>query len=446
MKIIWLALLCSFLVGVDQNAALAKATPAQKAAFRLCDAAQDECSKGNYAKAMRMYQQVLKVVPDDALTYVGIGNVRSSQGDEGGALREYNHAIKLSPKCASAYNARGCLPEKNLAEKQAHLEDFNHAILIRPNYTSAYFNRSIQRHLLGDDKLAVSDLNVAIRLKPTESKYFYTRATFQAKLGKFSESIADSTMVIELKPGYAKAYCRRAIGYRALNNDVAAMKDYDKAISLDPTDSWFYQCRAYAQTENRAAIADFTRSLQIRPDATVYAARGWRRSEQGSLLDAIQDYRKAITLNPKYGEAYRCLGEAEFALNHNKQALENFDRAIALQPTARAFERRGAVRYDVHDFKGAISDLSEAIKIDPASSYYLYSRAYSRDDLRDRVGAIADLNKAIQLSPNYTDAYALRAYCRRLSGDLVGAVADYAVVARLDPNRVVDDITGWIHP
>ena len=52
----------------------------------------------------------------------------------------------------------------------------------------------------------------------------------------------------------------------------------------------------------------------------------------GKLDEAIEQYERALTLNPKFSEAHSNLGMAFQALGKLDEAVVQFERAVALKP------------------------------------------------------------------------------------------------------------------
>jgi len=73
-------------------------------------------------------------------------------------------------------------------------------------------------------------------------------------------------------------------------------------------------------------------------------------------------------------------------------------------PTADDFFIKATDKYYNKDLKGAIADLSQAIKINPNYAEAYSNRGNVRDDLGDKQGAVADFNQAIKINPNYAIA------------------------------------------
>jgi tetratricopeptide (TPR) repeat protein len=75
-------------------------------------------------------------------------------------------------------------------------------------------------------------------------------------------------------------------------------------------------------------------------------------------------------------------------------------------------------------YREAVVELTEALRIEPNFVLALNARGFALFMLHDWARAIADLDKAILLNPNYANAYSNRAIARSRIGDAAGALAD----------------------
>lgn len=77
------------------------------------------------------------------------------------------------------------------------------------------------------------------------------------------------------------------------------------------------------------AILHFRRSIALRPTAEGHTFLGWSLSHLGQLDEAIAECRKAIELDPEFGNPYNDIGVYLMALGRADEAVGWFDRAIA---------------------------------------------------------------------------------------------------------------------
>jgi tetratricopeptide (TPR) repeat protein len=137
-----------------------------------------------------------------------------------------------------------------------------------------------------------------------------------------------------------------------------------------------------------------------RSAAGAVTRRGNVRIQAGEYALAIDDFNKALQLDPKSAEAYHGRGLAYSQLGELDRAIADLSEAIQLNPNDfRAFYNRGLMYSRKGDYDPALADLSEAIRLNPgyARAYLARSRVYVRTG--DNAKAEADREKAFELDP-----------------------------------------------
>jgi tetratricopeptide (TPR) repeat protein len=143
-----------------------------------------------------------------------------------------------------------------------------------------------------------------------------------------------------------------------------------------------------------------------------------------------------VAAAPKADDFYIKANE-KILQNDYKGAIADLNQAIRLNPNyANAYNDRGAARAQLGDKQSAIVDYNTAIKINPNYSSAYSNRGGARYELGDKQGAIADYNTAIKINPNYATPYNNRGFVRRDLGDKQGAIADYNKAIQINPNYV----------
>jgi tetratricopeptide (TPR) repeat protein len=102
--------------------------------------------------------------------------------------------------------------------------------------------------------------------------------------------------------------------------------------------------------------------------------------------------------------------------------------------TAEALISLGGVRAKRNDYRGAIYDYNQALRINPNNPDAYLRRSFAYFYLGDFQASVADLNKVLELNPKNAVAYAQRSYLRLIQKDLQGALADGEQAVRLAPN------------
>jgi tetratricopeptide (TPR) repeat protein len=116
---------------------------------------------------------------------------------------------------------------------------------------------------------------------------------------------------------------------------------------------------------------------------------------------ALKDYNRAIELDPKLAFAYYSRGlMQDRQLKDRQSALKDYNRAIELDPNYEmAYLRRAFIKFITKDFQGALADSNRTIQINPSNDDAYFMRGllkYSR--FKDIAGGIADMRQAAKLA------------------------------------------------
>ena len=130
----------------------------------------------------------------------------------------------------------------------------------------------------------------------------------------------------------------------------AALKALDACLAMDEKYNEDANCLhdrsicLFHLGKKSEALAGLDAALALDPDYSYrYASRGWMRNATGDIHGAIEDYRKAIELDPEDAIAHNNLGLLEEQLGYRSQAKERFaiadelsgilsDRGIDVRP------------------------------------------------------------------------------------------------------------------
>lgn len=135
-------------------------------------------------------------------------------------------------------------------------------------------------------------------------------------------------------------------------------------------------------------------------------------------------------------EAFNNRGIAYWRRNANKEALADFNKAVALDSSsADYFSNRGNVKKNMGDYRGAWQDFDQALSLDAGSVSAYCGRGNLKMSLKDYAGALLDYTSAITASPGYAQAYYGRASVQVIRQDYDAALADYSKAIELDPYR-----------
>ncbi|GHT80595.1 hypothetical protein FACS189467_3140 [Bacteroidia bacterium] len=120
---------------------------------------------------------------------------------------------------------------------------------------------------------------------------------------------------------------------------------------------------------------------------TNYYNSGLHKLVQNDTDGAIEDFEKAIEIEPKHVVAYNKLGHSysdkgdfDNAIRVYSKSLEIIDNPTIKGLLGNAYFKRGLTYLDKEDYKNAIISFSESIKIEDSTDYYhIRGLAYYND-------------------------------------------------------------------
>jgi tetratricopeptide (TPR) repeat protein len=167
-------------------------------------------------------------------------------------------------------------------------------------------------------------------------------------------------------------------------------------------------------------------------------------SNKGALVTALTT---APAASPQSASneavAYKNRGNEYAKKQDYNRAIEEYNKALRLDPNyADVYHNRGLTYDLMGDYERAIADFTQANRLDPndVTNYSNRGRAYALKGDLDR--GIADFTQAIRLAPNTANYYFLRGIIYAEKKDYDRAISDYEAALRIDPNHA--DAKQWL--
>jgi tetratricopeptide (TPR) repeat protein len=232
----------------------------------------------------------------------------------------------------------------------------------------------------------------------------------------------------------------------ALRTLIAAVKREPQPSTADmqmPTEclaaSYFEQSRAIAGISLQAALNLAKRAVTLDTNFGF----GWERVAElefsfGRTERASEALRKAIDLSPRNAQALALDGFLLAARNKTHEAIESFDRALAVDSAlGNAWLGRGLCRIRRGDLHGGREDLLIAAAMEPRRaalrSYLAKAWSETGDDRR----ALKELQLAKELDPNDPTAWLYSALLDEDEYRINNAISDLEKSQELNDNRGV---------
>ena len=202
-------------------------------------------------------------------------------------------------------------------------------------------------------------------------------------------------------------------------------------LALVSTSSWVDNLLLSGQNQVNQTIE--SGGLFSNPNAESFLSNGLDKANQGDYEKAIEDYTRAIELQPDYFFAYYNRGLAYFKLRNNQSAIADYTKAIGIKSNnANAYFNRGLAYFKLGNNQSAIADYTKAIKLNDKYAYAYNNRGLAYFKLGNNQSAIADYTKAIEIDDRYAYAYNNRGIVHSKLGNNQDAIADYTKAIKLN--------------
>lgn len=275
------------------------------------------------------------------------------------------------------------------------------------------YSRAIELETQGNNPAALSLLWEAAGLAPRD-------ADIQNRLGEALERIGALDAAIT---AYRLAVSERPAFRKASNNLILALVKAGQSQE--------------AVQRARALVA-------LAPgDADGYFALGLAQSEQ-DVDDAIESFRKVLALAPRHTLARYNLALVLKRTDRLPEALDELDRALAIEPRPEAYYTRGVIYWHLGDLDRATRAFGDAVGAEPRFAEAYEALGSVLKAKRDWAGAAAALRRAISLRPELPAAHYTLAQLLRMSGDESAARFELAEAERLRAHAQLEqEATMW---
>jgi len=295
-----------------------------------------ELVQSNPAAAASAFEALIAMNPRSSAGYNGRAAANIRRDDAKSAFEDASHAVELDPRDFRAWSYRA-----NFLLEQGRNEEAvatsTRAMELEPTWSMPYENRAAARLNLGQYTGAIADASKAIGIEPKNAYPYRVRALAYHHSGHDSEALEDTTKALEIEPDSPYALSIRAQVLTAFGSFADAIETYTKLISVDGQNAFsYYNSRGwvkYKKGDFAGAIADATRSIELKPTPFAYGTRAWARNAKGDSGGAFDDLLKAKTLDPSYSGQDLDQGLAAFIRGDDARAVELWEKALAADAT-----------------------------------------------------------------------------------------------------------------
>ena len=295
------------------------------------------------------------------------------------------------------------------------LKAYNDALKIDPNFGAAYLGLARARLLDNPNANVELPYDEAIKLDPNFGEIYIDRARYFLLHKDPKAAIVDLDTASELMPDSPLVYMAYADAYLALDDKKNALEAAEKAYSLDVT------------------------------DPLVYKTLGTLYIENGQYERAIEALNVYVNFARENDRAFALLGQAYYGLKDYKSAVDNFDKALALNPNGlrKYYIYMGLANLELGNVDQAVDDLEKAQNEDDKSFDVNLglARAYF---IQEKFGSAYVQAEILKSLAKTDEQIALALYWHALSqekrGEFKDAVKDWQALLKMNKNVMTPEM------
>ncbi len=339
-------------------------------------------------------------------------------------------------------------PEKN---KEA-VEALTKALQLSPQWSDAYFMRALINYhfeLSKDLDGIIADIDKAIKFYPageietaydSNAEHYSARAKAYKDKGNYSQSVRDLEMAITLNPSPSILNNGNTRPDTPAPRGTWGKQDFGEIIAHFPNDFRSYMFRGlyyevFVFLDNKSytpAMNDYKKAVALNPKSALshyllgnlYA----RRSSIIGMQKTPEEDQKEV----KAGKAGLPVFKTVYPVDY-KNSILHLSKAIQLNPKLKeAYSTRALIYLEAKEYKWAIEDYDKLIEFNPSHPGTYHDRAIAHKELGQYEEAIGDLTKAIKLKyqrdlrPDWPrSAYVIRGQVYEALEKYGDAISDY---------------------
>ncbi|MBU7016027.1 MAG: tetratricopeptide repeat protein [Theionarchaea archaeon] len=174
-------------------------------------------------------------------------------------------------------------------------------------------------------------------------------------------------------------------------------------------------------------------TADLEKSAENYFSIALTAEETGDYTKAIENYSKALELNPKYEDAWNNKGIALDDLGDYREAIRCYDKALELNPNhEKAWNNKGIALHKLGKHEEAIKYYDNALDLNPNHENVWNNKGYALYSLGKPEEAIECYDRALVLNPNHSSAWNNKGYALYSLGKPEEAIECYDKALKLN--------------
>ncbi|WP_222424843.1 tetratricopeptide repeat protein [Candidatus Nitrosocosmicus arcticus] len=281
------------------------------------------------------YYDKLLSVTNDNTTLHSIGNSLFDLGNYSEAIKAYDKVLEIDPNDVYAL-ANKAISLKKLGNYSEVIKYYDKALAIDPDNIEILDYKALYFYNLGNYTEAIQFADRVLAILPEYVDSLNVKAASYLNLGNYTEAIQFADKVLLIDPNYTYALINKGDALKNLGNYTEAIKAYDKVLEIDPNDITALENKNITLAELNSLTEAIESSNKFYPEDSnhfsTFTEKARFQEDLRNYSGAIEFYDKALDINPNSTAVLIDIGNAMNKLRNYSGAIEYYDRVLAIDP------------------------------------------------------------------------------------------------------------------
>ena len=360
-------------------------------------------------EAVEWFNKELKDHPDNGYAHLYLAAIYGGNDENGRAFSALDKARKLIPKKDKEWRAMECAYRADILlameDTVKAIPEITEAIKLDPENSKMLQRRADIYFEQQKFDLADADYRQLIALDPGDVMGYMGIGRNANEQKRWDDAIAQFDYVIKLAPEYSSGYSFRAESYMGKEKWNEAADDLIKALDIDNDNKAFYHLCNFPAEHSNVLKTKLKIQMAKQPQNLTwpYSLAKLAENVGTDQREAIAWYEKAnsIDANPAF---LKSIARCHYALHENQAALENIEKALAMNPEDyEAIDLKADFLIRLSRLDDAIAEQSKVISAYPDHALEYIYRSATLMDANRLDEAIEDYNVIFTLIPSLSD-------------------------------------------
>jgi tetratricopeptide (TPR) repeat protein len=358
----------------------------------------------DYDYALEAFQHALKLASGSAITHNNLGNLYVAQQKFDLAEKEFTKVLSTAPANRDAnYNLGLVLLAKG--EPLAAIQHFQRVhpatVETRLNLARAYF----QAGKTTEGLTTARELSAAHK---RDVQLHFTLGLLLATAKQYKSAQLELEQANALKPETFEILYNLGQAYLRGHDDAKAELALNRALKLKPdsAETLYLLAQVYSEQSRPSDALDLlVRAHKLAPQNTDVIFLMARVSmTQNYFEDAIPLLESGLKIAPERADLRAALGESYFMAGKTEKAIEEFQKLIEIDPSARSYAFMGLSYRHLGRFDEARKYFEEGLKKDPHNTSCLFNIGYIDERQGNYTQAEKSFQQVLQINPDFPEA------------------------------------------